>query len=111
MRIVTCGLALILVLLGYAANAQPAQKAAICAMSQEQANKSPLCVRYYFTCEATGVPNTGTGIVANLSMKERERLMLFAVLTLAERNCTDFSYKEALSAMRAKMFGYEGSSP
>jgi hypothetical protein len=52
------------------------------------------------------VPAQGAGIYANLNMEERQRLMLFAVFTLAEKTCQQFSYVEALAAMRAKMFGF-----
>lgn len=98
--------------LAFAALSGPAypQTAAICAMPKEEAAKSPLCVRYFFTCEATGVPAQGAGIYANLSMEDRQRLMLFAVFTLAERTCEQFNYEEALAAMQAKMFGFSTST-
>lgn len=89
---------------------QPPQRPlpAICAMSKEDANRSPLCVRYYFTCEGRPVPVVGAGMAAGIDLKERQRLMLGAVFRLAEDGCQQFSYEEALAAMHAKMFIYEG---
>lgn len=97
------GLVCALLAVGPGARANP-----LCAMSREQANHSPACVRYYFTCQGQMVPLKGEGIYANLSQLERQRLMLGLVFTAAEKDCDTFSYQEALAAMRAKIFMLEG---
>jgi hypothetical protein len=70
----------------------------ICAMTKPQADKSPLCLRWYFACRRTEAkPSPG----AVLDPATRNRLMLSIVLREAQASCEIFSYQEAFAAMQA----------
>jgi hypothetical protein len=78
----------------------PAQQPDLCAMKQEQANHSPLCLRWYFSCQ---LRKPEPGARANLSYSERYTLRVGEVFKAAEQSCDNFNYQEALAAMRAKL--------
>ena len=77
-----------------------AQQAELCAMTQEQANHSPLCLRWYFSCQ---LKKPASDARANLSYGERYSLRVGEVFNAAEQSCDNFNYQEALAAMRAKL--------
>ena len=81
-----------------AARAQQPQD--LCAMNQEQANHSPLCLRWYFSCQ---LKKPSPDARANASYGERYGARVAEVFKAAEQNCDTFSYREALAAMRAKL--------
>jgi hypothetical protein len=88
-----------------------AEELALCKMPREEANHSPLCVRYYFVCEARGVPAQGAGIYANLSFADRRRLLLQLTFALAEASCDSFDYQQALAALQAHALGLDMMTP
>jgi hypothetical protein len=71
----------------------------LCAMTAQEAYKSPLCVRWLFTCETTLDPNP-TGLAAMIPAAHRYRLLLNVTLHRAELECATFSYQEALAAVQ-----------
>ena len=77
-----------------------AQQDGLCAMKQEEANHSPLCLRWYFSCQLKKPAPDARG---NVSYGERYSLRVGEVFNAAEQSCDNFNYQEALAAMRAKL--------
>jgi hypothetical protein len=70
----------------------------ICAMTKPQADKSPLCLRWYFACRRTEAKPTPGAVLDPVT---RNRLMLSIILREAQASCEIFSYQEAFAAMQA----------
>lgn len=70
-------------------------------MSHEQAEKSPVCLRYFFAC-ALRAPDEKLDA---LSYEKTWNLSVRRTFSLAEQFCEQFNYKEAYDAMRAKLRG------
>jgi hypothetical protein len=76
----------------------------ICAMSEQQAAQSPLCVQWYFICMLDGQPTRPpTGFTVALDPPTRQRLLIFDAFRAAKKKCDIFSLEEALSAARARL--------
>jgi len=93
----------LLLLLSSSAWCQQQQSGALCDMTKEQANLSPLCVRWYFACELKLGKKPTTGPYAALDEPTRQRLLVGLTLRLAELSCRDFSYQEALAAAQSHL--------
>lgn len=92
------------------AHSQPQVQQGICATPKDQANHSPLCVRWYFACQANLGARPTSGVATNLSEAVRVRLIIALTFRLAELNCDQFNYPEALAAMQAHIFAFESSA-
>jgi hypothetical protein len=90
----------------------PAHAINICnTMTQQQANQSPQCLRWYFTCKAQLGKKPTTGPGAMLDERTRYRLILDLVFNEAQDNCEMFSYQEALAAAQVLMLLVAPSPP
>jgi hypothetical protein len=82
----------------------PAHAIDICnTMTQQQANQSPQCVRWYFTCKAQLGKKPTAGPGAMLDERTRYRLILDIAFSEAQVSCETFSYQEALAAAQVLM--------
>src|SRR6185312_17261267 len=81
------------------------QQSQLCEMKRTDAEVSPSCVRWYFTCQTKVGPAPAAGPYAALSVQERVRLLAIAVFHAAEQGCKDFSYTEANAALQSHLVG------
>ena len=89
-------IALLLVFLSVA----PAQALDLCELGDAAAYKSPLCIRYVFECTIRAPGSTGD---PGMSIADTMRIQYLLALSVAARNCEEFSYVEADAALSAKM--------
>ena len=96
-------IALVLCCIVSSANAQKAQtvRDRICALSEQEAQRSPQCIRWYFLCRPIEVSG-GTTEDRALQRRAGVQVKLFQT----EKNCEQFSYQEAYAAMQAALLGY-----
>jgi hypothetical protein len=82
----------------------PAQALDICnTMTEQQANQSPECVRWYFSCTTQLGKKPTTGPAALLTQRDRHKLLLELAFFRAEASCETFSYQEVLAAAQAHL--------
>ena len=82
----------------------PAKADNICnKMTQQQANQSPECVRWYFSCKVRLGPKPTTGPGAALDARTRYTLILDLAFNEAQGACDIFSYQEALAAVQVHL--------
>ncbi len=77
----------------------------LCQLSQDEANASPQCLRWYSLCLIGGAFVTGEPApeYAALSLDQRRRFFVEAGFAIAERQCLQYDYVQANAAKEAKL--------
>jgi hypothetical protein len=103
----TCVVCILLMTLTLGFSAQAAGAADLCSMSQDEANASPKCVRWYFACRGRelGKPDER---FASMPYKVRLKFIAQALYKVAEQNCEQFDYVQAKAALDARLQQIEG---
>jgi len=83
--------------------ATPARAFDLCAMSDVDAKKSPLCLRYMMECTVQAPTEPAPPRYADLSPLQRLEALYMATAGIAAKQCEVFSYEEADAAVRMKL--------
>src|SRR5664280_1175224 len=96
-------IAVAIAVLAFAPVSAGAEKAAFCKMTREDAVRSPICIRWFLACQMGSPSANPTGVYASLNYEARIAMLVRLTLGLAELDCEQFSYQEALAAARFRL--------